>query len=73
MKKQSIYSRQAIKRISDYPDVLTVQEASELLGICTKTLYKMLKRGDIQKQNVGRLIRIPKSNIISYLGLDSKK
>lgn len=73
MKKQSLSSRQAIKRISDYPDVLTVQEASELLGVCTKTLYKMLKRGDIQKQNVGRLIRIPKSNIISYLGIDSKK
>lgn len=73
MKKQSLYSRQAIKRISDYPDVLTVEEASELLGVCTKTVCKMLKNGEIKKQNVGRLIRIPKNNITDYLGIDGKK
>lgn len=73
MKKQSLYSRQSIKRICDYPDVLTVDEASELLGVCTKTVYKLLKKGDIKKQTVGRLIRIPKENIITYLGIDVKK
>lgn len=72
MKKQSLYSRQSIKRISDYPDVLTVEEASELLGVCTKTVYKMLKKGEIKKQMIGRLIRIPKDNIIAYLGIDIK-
>lgn len=73
MKKSSLYSKQSIKRISDYPDVLTVQETSELLGVCTKTVYKMIKRGDLKKQNVGRLFRIPKSTVIAYLGLDNLK
>lgn len=73
MKKQSPYSRQSLKRISDYPDILTVPEASELLGVCTKTVYKMIKNGQLKKQNVGRLIRIPKSYITSYLGIDCKK
>lgn len=73
MKNQSIYSRQSIKRIEDYPDVLTVEEASELLGVCTKTVYNMIKRGELQKQNVGRLFRIPKDYILTYLGIEIKK
>jgi len=73
MKSQSLYNKQSLKRLSDYPDVLTVEEASEILGVCTKTVYKLIRKGDLKKQNVGRLFRIPKSYIISYLGLDIKK
>ncbi len=73
MKSQSLYNKQSLKRLSDYPDVLTVEEASEILGVCTKTVYKLIRKGDLKKQNVGRLFRIPKSYIISYLGLDNKK
>lgn len=73
MRKESLYSRQSIKRLSDYPDVLTVEEAAEILGVCTKTIYKMIKKGDLKKQNVGRLFRIPKSYIIAYLGIENKK
>lgn len=73
MKKKALYSRLSIKRIADYPDVLTVEEACELLGVCTKTVYKMLKKGEIKKRTIGRLIRIPKDNIITYLGIDIKK
>jgi excisionase family DNA binding protein len=73
MKRQSLYSKQSIKRISDYPDVLTVEETSEILGVCTKTIYKMIKKGDLKKQNVGRLFRIPKSYIIAYLDIENKK
>ena len=73
MKRQSLYCKQSIKRIIDYPDVLTVEEASEILGVCTKTVYTMIKKGDLKKQNVGRLFRIPKSYIIAYLGIEKKK
>lgn len=73
MKKQSPYSRQSIKRISDYPDILTVSEASELLGVCTKTVYKMIKNGQLKKHSIGRLIRIPKSHIVAYLGIECIK
>ena len=72
MKKQSLYSNKAIKRIQDYPDILTVEEASELLGVCTKTVYKLIKNGEIEKKNVGRLFKISKSHILRYLGIEIK-
>ena len=72
MKKQSLYSNKAIRRIQDYPDILTVEEASELLGVCTKTVYKLIKNGEIEKKNVGRLFKIPKSHLMDYLGIESK-
>ena len=46
MKKYSVYNRQSLKRIQDYPDILTVEETSELLGICTKTVYNMINEGN---------------------------
>lgn len=70
MKNQSVYSRKSLKRIQDYPDVLTVEETSELLGVCTKTVYNMIKRGELKQQTVGRLFRIPKRNVLTYLGIE---
>ena len=72
MKKYSVYHRPSLKRTLDYPDILTVEETSELLGICTKTVYNMIKRGELKTQKVGRLIRIPKDYILSYLGIETK-
>ena len=69
MKKQSPYNPQSIRRISDYPDILTVTEASELLGVSTKTVYKLLKEGHIEKRAVGREFKIPKVNVTDYLGI----
>jgi excisionase family DNA binding protein len=69
MKKQSPYNPQSIKRINDYPDILTVPEASELLGVSTKTVYKLLKEGQIEKRAVGREFKIPKINVTDYLGI----
>lgn len=71
MKSQSLYSNKSIKQISDYPDVLTVEEASEILNVCTKTVYKMIKNGDLKKKNVGRLFRIPKIYIAAYLSIEN--
>jgi len=72
MRKQSSYNPKSIRRISDYPDILTVQEASELLGVSTKTVYKLLKNGQIEKRAVGREFKIPKINITDYLGITYK-
>ena len=72
MKKHSLYNPQSIKRINDYPDILTVEDASELLGVSTKTVYKLLKEGLIEKKSVGRAFRIPKINVTDYLGIKCK-
>ncbi len=69
MKKQIICTKQSVKRLQDYPDVLTVEEVSELLGVCTKTVYNMIKRGELENHHIGRLFRIRKETVLSYLGM----
>ena len=72
MNHHSPYNRQTLRRLRNYPDVLTVEQVSELLGVCTKTVYAMIRRGELKKQNVGRLFRIPKSYVLEYLGVEEQ-
>ena len=67
--EKSVYSVHGIRMIRDYPEILTVKETSELLGVSTKTVYKLLKNGEIQKRSVGRSFRIPKVNVTEFLGI----
>lgn len=53
--------------LKDYPDVMDIDQMSELLGISTKTAYKLLKNGQIIALKVGRTYRIPKVHILKYL------
>lgn len=53
----------------DYPDVVTVEQMSEMLGISTKTAYKLLKNNVIQHFMIGRIYKIPKYYILTYLKL----
>lgn len=53
----------------NYPDVLNVQQVSELLGVSTKTVYKQIKDGSLKSIKVGREFRIPKVSIMSYINI----
>lgn len=53
----------------DYPDVVSVEQMSEMLGISTKTAYRLLKDNEIRHFRVGRTYKIPKLHILSYLQL----
>ena len=53
----------------DYPDVVGVEQISEMLGISTKTAYRLLKDNEIKHFRVGRTYKIPKLHILSYLQL----
>lgn len=55
--------------MKDLPDLLTVEELSAALGISTKTCYVLLKDQKIKHIKVGRFFRIPKLNLLEYLGL----
>lgn len=54
-------------RLKDFPDVLNIEQLSEILGVSTKTGYKLLKDGVINALKVGRTYRIPKVHVLSYL------
>lgn len=53
----------------DYPDVVSVEQMSEMLGISTKTAYRLLKDNEIRHFRVGRTYKIPKLHILSFLQL----
>lgn len=49
-------------------ELLTVKETAEYLGICSKTVYKLIKNGSIFALEVGKNLRVPKSKLIDSLG-----
>ncbi len=55
------------KIFANYPDVLTVEDLSKMLGISTKTTYKLLKEKKIKSITIGRTYKIPKINVLEYL------
>ena len=61
------YSKQYNVRLKDFPDILNVDQLCEVLGISTKTGYKLLSNGTIAALKVGRMYRIPKVHVLSYL------
>ena len=53
----------------EYPDVLDVKQVSELLGVSTKTVYRLLRDEKIQSLKIGREFRIPKIYVMKYVKL----
>ena len=51
----------------DYPDVLTVQEAAELLSVCKNTIYKLVKEQELPSRRIGSTIRIRKKDVLAYI------
>ena len=45
----------------DYPDVVTVEHLQEMLGICRKNAYLLVKQNKIHSARVGRSYKIPKT------------
>lgn len=53
-----------------YPDVVTVDQLGEMLGVCSKTAYKLLQMKKIKHIKIGKTYRIPKIYIIEFLKLN---
>ncbi len=56
-----------MKKLSDYGDVLTVQDIQEILGIGRNAVYKLLKNGTLKSKRIGTKYIIPKRSIQTYL------
>ncbi len=56
----------------EYPDVVTVSQMSEMLGISEKSAYRLLKENCIEHFKIGRTYKIPKLHIFSYLRVDGR-
>ena len=53
--------------LKDYPDILDVKQVSVILGVSTKTVYRLLRENTIKSLKVGREFRIPKVNVMKYV------
>lgn len=47
-----------------YPDVLTPSQVAELLNVCNKKVYQMIKKKEIKSFRLGRQFRIYKQDIL---------
>ena len=54
----------------DYPDVVNTSQMCEMLGnISIKSGYELLKSGQIKCFMIGHCYRIPKINILKFMGI----
>ena len=53
----------------EYPDVVDVEQMSKMIGISTKTAYKLLRENKIEHFKIGRTYKIPKLNILLYINV----
>ncbi len=53
--------------LKDYPDVMNIEQMSRILGVSTKTGYRLLRDGAIISLRIGRNYRIPKAHVITFL------
>ena len=58
--------------LTEYPDILTVEEMSNALGVSSKTGYQLLRENKIEHLKVGRAYRVPKAHLLYYLRLGWK-
>lgn len=55
------------RKLEDYPDVLTVLEVKEILGIGKNMVYKLLTDKKIKAKKLGHNWIIAKSNLIEFI------
>ena len=57
------------QKISELPDLLTIDEICKFLEVSLKTGYRLIKGGEIKAVKVGRSYRIPKQHLLEFLGI----
>ena len=50
----------------EYPDILTVPQVAQVLGISKNTAYRLIKERAIGSKHIGRKIIVPKICLVDY-------
>lgn len=56
-----------MKNLSDYPDLLTVQDICEILRVGRRTVYKYIKDSTLQARMIAGKYRIPKISVVKFI------
>ena len=65
--KHASSKRDAVFLLEQYPDVLTIDDVCAILRVARKTVYALVRSGDLPSRRLGRLYRISKHHMIAYL------
>lgn len=68
--KQTIKRKEVLPILDNCKDILDVKDVCNILHINRKTLYILLKTGEISCRRIGRIYKIPKDSIINYMNHD---
>ena len=60
-------------RLQDQPDVMSVEEAAQVLRIGRGSVYDAIARGEVPAVRIGRRILIPRARLEAFLGDDNKR
>lgn len=51
----------------DYPDIVTVRQLREMLGISRQLAYDLINDGDLKAIKIGNSFKIPKVSVINFV------
>ena len=51
---------------ANYPDIMTVYQVQEALGVGKNTVYRLLKDGEIKSLKIGNKYKVPKNCLVAY-------
>ena len=52
---------------SNYPDILAVKQAQDILGVGRVSVYRLIESGQIEAFRIGRVYKVPKQSLIQFL------
>ena len=56
-----------MKTLSEYPDLLTVQEVCEILRVGRRTVYQHINESKLRSRMIAGKYRIPKASVIYFI------
>ncbi len=58
--------------LTELPPTITVEQASELLGISLRSAYKAARTGELPTLRLGRRLLVPTAKLMRMLGVESE-
>ena len=57
----------------EYPDIVTVRQLREMLGISRQLAYDLIADGEVQAIKIGNSFKIPKVSVINFVTEEKKE
>ena len=58
--------------LTEYPDLLSVEDIAEILGVSRQHVYQMINDGYLFGMKIGKAYKVSKFKLIEYLTCENK-